>query len=383
MEEQLLQSQKMESVGRLAGGVAHDFNNLLTVVNGYGELALRKLEKGNPLRPYVEEIKKAGERAANLTRQLLAFSRKQILQPKVIDLNDHVAEANRMLRRLIGEDIEIVLTLRPNLWKVRVDPSQLDQVLVNLAVNARDAMQHGGRLTIRTDNVTVDAETAQRGDSPQLGPHVLLTVSDTGHGMDEQTRSRLFEPFFTTKDVGKGTGLGLSTVYGIISQSGGFVTVESEPGRGAAFKIYLPRVEDETRDAHAEDGAQEGLPRGTETILLVEDEEIVRTMTRSILEECGYTVLSASDGKLALDVCASHVGEIDLLLTDVVMPQMSGRRLAEHMKTTHPRTRVLYMSGYTDDAILRHGVIEETAAFMEKPYSPDALARKVREVLDA
>ncbi|MBC7932299.1 MAG: PAS domain S-box protein [Rubrivivax sp.] len=383
MEAQLLQSQKMESVGRLAGGVAHDFNNLLTVVNGYGELALRKLAKGDPLRPYIEEIRKAGERAANLTRQLLAFSRKQILQPKVLDLNDYVAEANRMLRRLIGEDIEIVLALRPNLWKVRVDPSQLDQVLVNLVVNARDAMQHGGRVTVRTDNVTVDAETAHRGEAPQPGPHVLLTVSDTGHGMDEGTRARIFEPFFTTKDVGKGTGLGLSTVYGIISQSGGFVTVESEPERGAAFKIYLPRVEEEAREAHADAAAEEGLPRGTETILLAEDEEVVRTMTKNILEECGYTVLAAADGKFALDVAASHGGEIDLLLTDVVMPQMSGRRLAEHMKTTHPGTRVLYMSGYTDDAILRHGVIEETAAFMEKPYSPDALARKVREVLDA
>ena len=383
MEEQLLQAQKMESIGRLAGGVAHDFNNILTVVNGYSDLALRRLEKDALLRPYIEEIRNAGERAANLTRQLLAFSRKQLLQPKVLDLNDHVAESNRMLRPLIGEDIEIVLALRPNLWKARVDPSQLDQVLVNLAINARDAMQHGGRLTVRTENVNVDADTAQLGDSPQLGPHVLLTISDTGHGMDEETRARIFEPFFTTKAVGKGTGLGLSTVYGIINQSGGFITVESEPGRGTTFKIYLPRVDGEVHETHSEATAQEGLPRGTETILLVEDEEIVRTMTKNILEECGYTVLSAADGSLALEVCAAHGSEIDLLLTDVVMPQMSGRRLAENMNKTHPRTRVLYMSGYTDDAILRHGLIEATAAFMEKPYSPDTLARKVREVLDA
>jgi PAS domain S-box-containing protein len=382
-EEQLLQSQKMECVGSLAGGVAHDFNNLLTVVNGYGDLALRRLQKGDPLRPYVEEIRRAGDRAANLTRQLLAFSRKQILQPKVLDLNDHVAEADKMLRRLIGEDIEIALALRPNIWKVKVDPSQFDQVLVNLAVNARDAMPKGGRLTVATENVVADAETARRAEASQSGPHVLLTVSDTGCGMDSETCARIFEPFFTTKEVGKGTGLGLSTVYGIIRQSGGFVTVESEAGKGATFKIYLPRVEEERRACEACDEAPAGLSRGTETILLVEDEEIVRTMTKSILEECGYTVLAASNGRRALDVSASHEGSIDLLLTDIVMPQMGGRRLVEHMKAARPRTRVLYMSGYTDDAIIRHGVIEETAAFMEKPYSPETLARKVRETLDA
>jgi two-component system, cell cycle sensor histidine kinase and response regulator CckA len=383
MEAQLLQSQKMECVGALAGGVAHDFNNLLTVVNGYGDLALRRLEEEDPLRPYIEEIRKAGERAARLTRQLLAFSRKQILQPKILDLNEHIAEANKMLHRLIGEHIEIVLALHPNVWKVKVDPSQLDQVLVNLAVNARDAMPHGGRLSVTTNNVVVDSETARRGGSTQSGQHVLLTVADTGVGMDEETREHLFEPFFTTKEVGKGTGLGLSTVYGIIRQSGGFITVVSEKGKGAAFKIYLPCLEEELRGFEACGDASAELPRGTETILLVEDEEVVRTMTKNILEDCGYTVLPASNGKHALEVLAAHEGAIDLLLTDVVMPQMGGRRLAERMKDVRPATRILYMSGYTDDSIIRHGVLEETAAFMEKPYSPETLARKVREILDA
>jgi len=383
-EEQLRQSQRMEAVGRLAGGVAHDFNNLLTVVNGYSELALRRLEDGDPLRRSVEEIRRAGERAAHLTRQLLAFSRKQILQPKILDLNALVGESGKMLRRVIGEDVEIVLALRPDLWKVRADPAQLDQVLVNLAVNSRDAMPSGGTLSIATDNAVIGAEGARLADSTQVGPHVLLKISDTGCGMDDETLARIFEPFFTTKETGKGTGLGLSTVYGIVRQSGGFITVESEVGRGTTFSIYLPCAGEEAeREPRESDAEPEGLPRGAETILLVEDEEIVRKMTRNILEECGYEVLTASNGVEALKVCASHGGAIDLLLTDVVMPHMGGRRLAEHMKVSHPRTRVLYMSGYTDDAILRHGVLEETAAFMEKPFSPETLARKVREVLDA
>ncbi|PYT03174.1 MAG: hybrid sensor histidine kinase/response regulator, partial [Acidobacteria bacterium] len=383
IEERLLQSQRMESVGRLAGGVAHDFNNLLTVVNGYSDLALRRLKDGDPLRRTVEEIRRAGERAARLTRQLLAFSRKQILQPKTLDLNALVSESGKMLRRVIGEDVEIVLALRPDLWKVRVDPAQLDQVLVNLAVNSRDAMPSGGTLSVVTDNVNVGAEGARRAAPTQDGPHVLLKVSDTGCGMDAETMARVFEPFFTTKETGKGTGLGLSTVYGIIQQSGGFITVESEVGHGTTFSVYLPCTGEEAeRESHGRD-AEPGLPCGSETILLVEDEDIVRKMTRNILEECGYEVLTASNGREALEVGASHGGAIDLLLTDVVMPQMGGRRLAEHMKVSHPRTRVLYMSGYTDDAILRHGVLEETAAFMEKPFSPEVLARKVREVLDA
>ncbi len=383
-EEQLRQSQKMEAVGKLAGGVAHDFNNLLTVITGYSELLLKKVRDDEHLGPKVEEIKKAGERAASLTRQLLTFSRKQVLQPKVLDLNQVVLETNGLLRRLIGEDIELLTKPKPDLGKVKADPGQIEQILMNLSVNARDAMPGGGTLVIETGNAYLDENYASQHPSVTPGWHVMLTVSDTGCGMDAETKERIFEPFFTTKELGKGTGLGLSTVYGIVKQSGGHVQVYSEVGIGTTFKVYLPRADKpEEREAPVEVQSNgDKIPEGTETVLLVEDEEVVRVMARALLLESGYHVLEAGNGNEALRVSEQYGGPIHLLLTDVVMPQMGGRELAERLAGIRPETRVLYMSGYTDDAIVHHGVFEEAMAFIQKPFTPDALGRKVRRMLE-
>ncbi|HKC62204.1 MAG TPA: ATP-binding protein [Pyrinomonadaceae bacterium] len=382
-EEQFRQSQKMEAIGQLAGGVAHDFNNLLTAINGYSDLSLRQLEQSNPVRRNIEQIKKAGQRASDLTRQLLAFSRKQMLQPKIINLNDVITDTSKMLRRLIGEDIEIVLHLKPSIGKVKADPSQIDQVLINLVVNARDAMPHGGALTIETANVEMDRAIADKYASVQTGPHVMVSVSDTGCGMTEEIQQHIFEPFFTTKGVGKGTGLGLSTVYGIVKQSDGYVSVESEEQKGTTFKIFLPRVDQDAAVEVKKVADAPEPPRGTETILLVEDEEMVRNMTRTILESSGYKVIAASDGKEALRLVEENPESIDMMLTDVVMPQMSGRMLVEQIAPMRPSMRVLYMSGYANNAIVHHGALEEGLAFLPKPFTPDALAFKVREILDA
>ena len=380
-EEQLRQAQKMEAVGKLAGGVAHDFNNLLTAINGHSDLAMRRLKQDDPLYDKLEKIKKAGERAAALTHQLLAFSRKQILQPKVLDLNQVVFEMNKMLQPLIGEDIDLLTKLKPDLGTVKADPGQLEQVLMNLSVNARDAMPKGGKLTIETDNVYMDEEYASRHFSISPGWHVMLAITDTGIGMDEQTQERIFEPFFTTKEVGKGTGLGLSTVYGIVKQSGGSIWVYSELGRGTTFKVYLPCV---NRCAEEPESSikRNQLSTGHETVLLVEDEEMVREMAKEILEESGYQVLEAKHGHEALLIAEQYLGHIHLMLSDVVMPQMSGRELAEQFAPLRREMKVLYMSGYTDDAIVHHGVLDEGMAFIEKPFTPTALARKVRETLN-
>lgn len=379
-EEQLRQAQKMEAVGKLAGGIAHDFNNLLTAITGYSDLSLRRLTEDDPVHRNILEIRKAGERAANLTRQLLAFSRKQMLQPKIVDLNNVVVEMNKMLQRLIGEDVNLLVGLAPGIHDIRVDPSQLEQILLNLSVNARDAMPKGGVLTIETANVTIDEEYAGRHVSVPPGNYVMLAVSDTGCGMDAETQERIFEPFFTTKGVGKGTGLGLSTVYGIVKQSGGNIWVYSEQGRGTTFKVYFPAIEVDPAET-IEEVRQTETPPGNETVLLVEDEEMVRSMTREILEERGYVVLEAKHGKDALRVSEQYVGPIHLMLSDVVMPQMSGRELAEQLSPIRSEMKVLYMSGYTDDAIIHHGVLDHGVEFIEKPFSADALARKVHDVL--
>ncbi len=380
-EEQLRQSQKMEAVGKLAGGVAHDFNNLLTAITGYSDLSLRRLKPDEPLYHNLVEIKKAGERAAGLTRQLLALSRKQILQPKVLDLNQIIFETNKMLQRLIGEDIDLLVGLAPDLGKIKADPSQIEQVLLNLSVNARDAMPQGGKLTIETTDVYLDEDYVGRHAAVRAGHYVVLAVSDTGCGMDAATQARIFEPFFTTKEVGKGTGLGLSTVYGIVKQSGGNVYVYSEVGHGTTFKVYLPRVDQPAAELSA-GPVETAQPLGCETVLLVEDEEMVRHLAKEILQENGYQVLEAQHGRAALYIAEQHQGPIHLMLSDVVMPQMSGRALAEQLGQLRREVKVLYMSGYTDDAIVHHGVLDEGMAFIEKPFSPAALARKVREVLD-
>ncbi|HLQ59905.1 MAG TPA: ATP-binding protein, partial [Gemmatimonadales bacterium] len=381
LEEQFRQSQKMEAVGQLAGGIAHDFNNLLTAILGNTQLLLRDLPPGDAKRGDVEEIRKASERAASLTRQLLAYSRRQMLQPKVLDLNVVVAEMDKMLRRLIGEHIALVAALQSDLGHVRADPNQIEQVIVNLAVNARDAMPDGGKLTIETANVDLDETFAQAHLGSVPGAYAMLAVTDTGHGMDVNVRAHLFEPFFTTKEVGKGTGLGLATVYGIVKQSGGYISVYSERGRGSTFKIYLPRIA--TPSATPAAPPRVGAARGSETVLVVEDELAVLTLSRRALEAQGYVVLAASDAAAALRVVERHGGTIHLLLTDVVMPGMSGRDLADRLTAQRPGIRVLYMSGYPGDAVVQHGTLPSGSAFLQKPFSPDGLARKVRDVLDA
>ena len=381
-EEQLLQWQKVEAIGRLAGGVAHDFNNLLMTIKGCSELLLNDFDRRDPRRDEVEEIRKAAERATSLTRQLLAFGQRQDLQPQVLDLNVVVSNMNRLLHRLIGEDVQLNTVLAPDLWPVKVDPGQIEQVLMNLAVNARDAMPQGGQLTIETANVVHDEEYAREHVSVKPGFYVLLAVSDTGMGMDKETQSHLFEPFFTTKEKGKGSGLGLSTAYGIVKQSGGNIWAYSEPGRGTTFKIYMPRVEKSTKRYRPKTSATTVAPRGTETILLVEDEDSVRSMVSKVLQSKGYTVLEASHGQEALKISEGHQGQIHLMVTDVVMPQMSGRELAEKLAPFRPEMGVLYMSGYPDKAIIHHGVLEAGTAFLQKPFTLNALEWKVREVLD-
>jgi two-component system cell cycle sensor histidine kinase/response regulator CckA len=380
LEGELLHAQRMEGVGQLAGGIAHDFNNLLTVISGRSVLALRRLQPADPLRRDLDLIHKTADRAAALTRQLLAFSRKQVLQPRVAELNALVETSTGLLMRLIGEDIELTFVPAPDTGRVRVDPGQLEQVIVNLAVNARDAMPRGGRLTIETARSELDQGYAAQHVGVVPGSHVMLAVSDTGGGMDSATQARIFEPFFTTKGPGKGTGLGLATVYGIVKQSGGHVRVYSELGAGTVFKIYLPRTEDAAEAVSL--AASLRLPTGTETVLLVEDEDDVRDLAREVLEQLGYTVLEAAAPPDAILIAERYAGIIELLLTDVVMPRISGRALATTIAVMRPETRILFMSGYTGDAIVRHGVLEPGTHFIEKPFTPEALALKVREVLD-
>ncbi len=382
LETQLVQSQKMEAIGRLAGGLAHDFNNLLTAILGSADLLLEMLGPEHPGREDVDAVRQASLRAAELTRQLLAFSRQQVLTPRMLDLNALVADVEKILRRLIGEDIELHTALAPALGVVRADPSQLEQVIMNLAVNARDAMPRSGTLTIETANVELDADYAREHPPVTPGRYVLLAVTDTGIGMDAKTKSRLFEPFFTTKELGKGTGLGLSTVYGIVKQSGGYIWVYSEPGRGTTFKIYLPRVEAPVETAAPAAGPSGSLG-GSDTVLVVEDDEDVRRLTHKVLQGRGYTVLVSENGPEALRVAAQHAGPIQLLVTDVVMPGMSGREVGLLLAPGRPEMRVLYLSGYADESIVHHGVLEPGLAFLQKPFTPEALARKVREVLDA
>jgi PAS domain S-box-containing protein len=377
LEEQFRQASKMEAVGRLAGGIAHDFNNLLLAILGFSDLLLNDLDPDSPHRDDVTEIQKAAQRAAALTRQLLAYSRKQVLQAKVIDMNQVVSEVNKMLRRMIGEDIELVTILDPDLGKVKADPSQIEQVIINVAINARDAMPQGGRLALRTSNVELDETTSNL----QQGSYILLSISDTGSGMSADVKTHLFEPFFTTKDLGQGTGLGLSTVYGIVKQSGGDIEVDSEPGRGTTFKIYFPRMAETALPPKLLDSAAPKIC-GLETILLAEDEAGVRSLLRRVLEQNGYTVLEAENGTEALQLCAKHPEPIHLLVTDLVMPKMNGRELAERMAQIRPNLQVLYMSGYTDDAIIRQGIQELGTAFLQKPFNPAAFLEKVRQRLD-
>ena len=382
LDEQLRVSQKLEAIGSLAGGIAHDFNNLLSVILGYTEFALEGAREPARLREALLEVKKAGERAVALTRQLLAFSRKQMLQPVLLDLNQIATGVEKLLRHILGEDIDYVQVLAPSLGVVRADPGQIEQVLMNLVVNARDAMPDGGKLTIETTNVELDQEYASHHVALKPGPYVQLAVTDTGCGMDVGTRARIFEPFFTTKEKGKGTGLGLSTVYGIVKQSGGNIWVYSEPGQGTTFRIYLPRV---LSAAAAGPTVPAAVARteGTETILVVEDEEAVRHIAKRILCAAGYTVLTAATGAEALRTSESHPAPIHLILTDVVMPQMSGRALAEQLALARPGIKVLYMSGYTDDAIVHHGTLDRGTHFIGKPFNAGDLTRKMREVLDS
>jgi signal transduction histidine kinase/ActR/RegA family two-component response regulator len=380
LENQFRQAQKMEAVGRLAGGVAHDFNNLLMVIGGYTEQLLEHTSKTNSLYPKIESIHHATERAASLTRQLLAFSRKQLLELKVVDLNVIMADMERLLRPLIGESIELQTVPAADLGRTRADAGQIEQVIMNLVVNAKDAMPEGGKLTIQTANANLGGDDFREYSYIQPGAYVMLSVSDNGHGMDKETQARIFEPFFTTKEKGKGTGLGLSTVYGIIKQSGGYVLVQSELGHGTTFRIYLPRVEESAEPVGTVRISQ---PQhgGSETVLLVEDEESVRQLVRETLELRGYNVLEAENGEAALQIVTHHAEPIHMLITDVVMPGMSGRELSARLCATHPQTKVLYLSGYTEDAIVHEGVLEAGTAFLQKPFTLQMLSRKVREVL--
>ena len=379
-EKQLRHAQKMEAVGRLAGGVAHDFNNVLSVILSYAELILADLKANDPLRADIEEVRKAATRAAGLTHQLLVFSRQQIVEPKVINLREVLAGLDKLLQRILGEDVELLMISPKDIGRVKVDPTYIEQVILNLVVNARDAMPTGGKLTIETKNVVLDDEYAQCHLPAKVGAYVMIAVTDTGIGIDREIQSRIFEPFFTTKEMGKGTGLGLSIVFGIVHQCGGNVWVYSEPGVGTTFKVYLPRV-----DAELEVLKSQSIPaslRGTETILVVEDEEQVRTIVLSILRRQGYRLIAARNAGEALLLCEAHPHTIDLLLTDVVMPQMSGPELAKRLTATRPGMKVLCMSGYTDDSIVRHGVLQTGMAFVQKPITPATLATKVREILD-
>ncbi|HEV2329824.1 MAG TPA: ATP-binding protein [Verrucomicrobiae bacterium] len=378
-EDRLLQSQKMEAVGRLAGGVAHDFNNILTIIGGYCAMSAQALDKSSPLQKNIAEIQNASERAASLTRQLLAFSRKQLLQPRVLQLNDVVHNMEKMLRRLIGEDIELSTLFDMSLGRVKADPGQLEQVIMNLAVNARDAMPRGGKLTISTSNVVIDHKLKFRNRTLDVGEYVLLAITDNGVGMTDEVKAHLFEPFFTTKGLGKGTGLGLATCYGIVCQSGGDIHVSSEPNCGTTFKIYLPRTDALLEPAGNTDSSD--MPMGTESILVVEDDLAVRRLAVVILRNCGYKIQEANNAFEALEVIRRNFS-FDLVLSDVIMPHMSGKELSDKLRLQCPQTKILLMSGYTDDALAHHGVLDEGLLFLEKPFSPARLARKVRKVLD-
>jgi PAS domain S-box-containing protein len=380
-EDQLRQAQKMEAIGRLAGGIAHDFNNLLSVVLSYGDMLLSSGVVPEPHGADLREIRDAAARAADLTRALLAFSRQQVLEPVVLDLNDVVRRMDKMLRRVIGEDIELRWTADPALGRVKVDPGQMEQVLMNLAVNARDAMPAGGKLLLETANIDLDDSYARTHVGVTPGPHVMLAVTDTGAGMSKEVQARIFEPFFTTKELGKGTGLGLSTVFGIVRQSGGHIWVYSEPGRGTTFKVYFPRT-DQAAEAKARAATPPASLRGSETLLLVEDDEQLRLVSRTILAKNGYRVLAATSPADALAQCAHEPGPIHLMITDVVMPGMNGLQLATQAAKSRPDMKVLYVSGYTNNTIVHHGVLDEGVAFLQKPITPEALLRKVREILD-
>ena len=382
LEEQLLQSQKMEAVGQLAGGIAHDFNNILTAIVGYTDLLTAELGANSRQLEDLEEIRKAARRAAALTRQLLSFSRKQVLEPRIVDVNGVVMNLDKMLRSLISENIALKIQLADDLDAARVDPNQLEQVIMNLAINARDAMPDGGTLTIETANATLDENYAATHVSVIPGDYVMLAVTDTGCGMSEATQTRIFEPFFTTKPAGRGTGLGLSTVYGIVKQSAGNIWLYSEPDKGTTFKIYLPAL-DALPEEIGKTAPIEAARQGSGTVLLVEDDEQLRRLTHRALATQGYVVLEADRGRLALDIARRHNGPIDLLLTDLVMPDINGRKLADALRAARPGLRVLFMSGYPDSAIVNHGMLEAGVAYLAKPFTTDAVARKVREVLNA
>jgi nitrogen-specific signal transduction histidine kinase/CheY-like chemotaxis protein len=380
-QQQLAQSQKMEAIGRLAGGLAHDFNNILGVVLGYGEQTLQTLSPEAAERRYVQRMVEAGNRAARLVQQLLAFSRKQVLQPRIINLNSVVVEMKQLLERLAGEDVEISVKLDSNLGSVKADPAQMERVIMNLAVNARDAMPEGGKLILETANAELDASYINRHTAAVAGKYVMLAISDTGVGIDKEIQSKIFDPFFTTKASGKGTGLGLATVYGIVNQSGGYVWVYSEMGKGATFKIYLPLVEAKPEPIFLQPVAFQS-PTGSETILVVEDDKLLREFICEVLGSSGYSVLAASNGNEALELVAQHKGAIHLLLTDVVMPGMSGRALSTQLLSAQPKLKVLYMSGYTENAIVHHGVLDRGVQLIQKPFTIGSLARKVREILE-